>query len=61
MATAKETISEIISRQPDDSSYDSILRELAYARMIDRGIADSDAKRTTSDADVKREIESWSK
>lgn len=60
MATAKETMSEIIARQPDDSSHDSILRELAYARMIDRGLADSDAKRTTSNDEVKQEIQSWS-
>ena len=30
MATAKEHISEIIRRQPDDSTYDDIVRELAF-------------------------------
>jgi len=29
MATAREHIVEIIKRQPDDSSYDDIVRELA--------------------------------
>lgn len=33
MGTVKETMVEIISRPPDDTSYDAILRELAYARM----------------------------
>lgn len=39
MPTAKETMTEIIARQPDDSSYEAILRELAYARMVERGLA----------------------
>jgi ribosomal protein S3AE len=33
MATAKEHIAEIIKRQPDDSSYDDIVRELAFEEM----------------------------
>ncbi len=39
MPSAKETMKEIIARQPEDSSYDEILRELAFARMIQRGLA----------------------
>jgi hypothetical protein len=61
MSTVKETMTEIISQQPDDSSYDEILRELAYARMVQRGLADSDAERTTSDDEIKRMLESWPK
>lgn len=30
MATAKEHIAELVKRQPDDSSYDDIVRELAF-------------------------------
>lgn len=59
MATAKETMVEIISRQPDDTSYDAILRELAYARMVQRGLADSAAGRTLTADDARREIDSW--
>jgi len=61
VASAKETMVDIIARQPDDSSYEAILRELAYARMIDRGLADSDAERVMPDEDVRRKIQSWSK
>lgn len=61
MATAKETMVEIIARQPEDSSYDEILRELAFARMVQRGLKDSDASRTLSDDDVKARLESWRK
>ncbi len=61
MSTAKDAMVDIIARQTDDSSYDEILRELAYARMIKRGLEDSDAGRTVSDAEIKRKIESWRK
>lgn len=59
MASAKETMVEIISRQPDDTSYDEILRELAYARMVQRGLADVDAGRTLSSEEVRKEMKSW--
>lgn len=58
---AKRTMTDIIARQPDDSSYDEILRELAYARMIQHGLDDAASGRTVSDSDVKREIDSWDK
>ncbi len=59
MSIAKDTMADIIARQPDDSSYDEILRELAYARMIQRGLDDADNGRTVSDDTMKRKIESW--
>ena len=57
MSTAKETMAEIIDSQPDDSSYDEILREIAFARMIQRGLADSDQDHTLSDDEMKRKRE----
>lgn len=59
--TVKEAMTDIISRQPDDSSYDEILKELAYARMVRRGLEDSDAKRTLPDSQVRERIDSWQK
>ena len=35
MATAKEQISELVQKQPDDSSYDEIIRELAFHLMVE--------------------------
>ncbi|MFV1964057.1 MAG: hypothetical protein ACC628_01445 [Pirellulaceae bacterium] len=61
MASAKETMTEIIARQPDDSTYDELLRELAFARMVQRGLEDSDAGRTVSNDEIKRKIDSWRK
>ena len=59
MSTAKEAMVDIIRRQPDDSSYDEILRELAYARMVARGLADSEAGNTITNAEVRNRIDSW--
>ena len=61
MATAKEHIVEIIKRQPDDSSYDDIVRELAFDLMVQRGLKDSDQRRTISDDEMERRIKSWRK
>ncbi|HSS19747.1 MAG TPA: hypothetical protein VLL54_06710 [Pyrinomonadaceae bacterium] len=30
MSTAKDVITELVQKQPDDSSYDEIVRELAF-------------------------------
>jgi predicted transcriptional regulator len=59
MTTAKERIVEIIQQQPDDSSYEEILRELAFARMIDRGLEDSRSGRTLSNEEMERRIRTW--
>jgi predicted transcriptional regulator len=59
MTTAKDRIVEIIRQQPDDSSYEEILRELAFARMIDRGLEDSRVGRTISNEEMERRIRTW--
>ena len=61
MITAKEKMTEIIQNQPDDSSYDELLKELAFARMVERGLEDSRAGRTISNEEMGRSIRSWQK
>ena len=58
---AKEQIRKLRDERPDDSSYDEILRELAFHRMVERGLADADAGRTISHEEMKRRITSWVK
>ena len=58
---AKKEMIRLIEEQPDDSSYDEILRELAFAGMVDRGLADATAGRTVSDEEMKKAIDSWRK
>jgi predicted transcriptional regulator len=61
MSTVKEELIRLIQDQPDDSSQEEILRELAFAAMVERGIADSDAGRVISNEEMARRIESWRK
>ena len=59
MSTAKDQIREILKRQPDDSSYDEIVRELAFDLMVQRGLKDSDDGRTISNDEMQRRIKNW--
>ena len=59
MAMAKERMKALIDSQPDDATYDEILRELAFERMIRRGLEDSRAGRVISNKDMERRIRSW--
>ena len=59
MATAKEDLAKLIQQQPDGSSAEAIVRELAFHVMVQRGLADSDAKRTLSNEEMGRRIRSW--
>lgn len=61
MSTAKEQITELVQKQPDDSSYDEIVRELAFHLMVQRGLKDSDEGRTISNEDMGRRINTWQK
>jgi predicted transcriptional regulator len=61
MSPAKAQLIRLIEEQPDDSSFEEVLRELAFAAMVERGIADSDAGRTISNEEMARRIESWRK
>ena len=59
MSTAKEHLTKLIQSQPEDSSEDDIVRELAFDVMVRRGLADAEAKRTHSNEEMGRRIRSW--
>ena len=59
MSTAKEDLTRLIQQQPDDSSSEEIIRELAFHTMVGRGLADADAKRSISNEEMGRRIRSW--
>ena len=59
MATAKEHVADILNRQPDDSSYDDIVRELAFDLMVQRGLKDSEERRTITNEEMERRIKTW--
>ncbi len=61
MPSAKEQMVRIVQEQPDDSSYDEILRDLPFARMVERGLADSQTGRTVKNDEMSRRIKTWRK
>jgi hypothetical protein len=61
MPTAKQRITEVIQSQPDDATYEEIMRELAFERMVARGLEDSRRQRVVSDDETERRIRTWSK
>lgn len=58
---ARDRMIEWLREKPEDSTYDGLLRELAFARVIERGLEDSKAGRTISHQEVGRQIDSWAK
>ena len=61
MSTVKEKMAEIIRSQPDDASYEEIMRELAFERMVERGLDDSKKGRVISNEEMEHRIRSWQK
>jgi len=61
MSVVKERMTEVIQDQPEDSSYEEILRELAFETMITRGLNDSREGKTVSNEEMKRRISAWQK
>ncbi len=59
--TVKEKIAEIVLSLPEDASYDEIMRELAFERMVERGIEDVRADRMISNNEMASRIRAWRK
>ena len=59
--TAKEEMRAVIEAQPDDATYDEILRELAFRRMVDRGLTDAREGRTIPNEEMGQRIRQWRK
>ncbi|NMG53538.1 hypothetical protein [Aromatoleum aromaticum] len=57
--SAKSLLREVIEAQPEDASFDEIMRELAFEGMVERGLADARAGRSVSHEEVVRRIRSW--
>lgn len=57
--SAKSLLRDVIEAQPEDASYEEIMRELAFERMIERGLADVRSGRSVSHDDAMRRIRSW--
>ncbi|MDT8386765.1 MAG: hypothetical protein RQ736_04585 [Thiogranum sp.] len=61
MESAKDEMKQVLESQPDDSSYDELLRELAFKRMVDKGLADVEQGNVVSNEEMHSRIQSWRK
>jgi predicted transcriptional regulator len=59
MLSAKERVEEIVHKLPPDATYDEIMRELAFERMVERGLADSRAGKVIPNDEMRRRIGQW--
>ena len=61
MTLTKAKMVELIQEQPEDATYEEIRRELAFQRMVDRGLEDARAGKTISNEEMAHRIRTWAK
>jgi predicted transcriptional regulator len=59
MQTVKEKIAEVVLAQPEDATYEEIVRELAFARMVERGLNDARSGRVIADEVMSHRMRTW--
>lgn len=59
MSNVKAKMTEVIQSQPEDASYEEIMRELAFERMVERGLDDSRSGRVISNEEIGQRIRTW--
>ena len=59
MTSVKARMVEVIQEQPEDATYEEIMRELAFEQMVARGLEDFRGERVISNEDMQRRIRSW--
>lgn len=61
MHNVQEIMTKIIREQPEDASYEEIMRELAFERMVEKGLEDSRKGKIISNEEMEQRIRSWQK
>lgn len=59
MHNVQEIMTKIIREQPEDASYEEIMRELAFERMVEKGLEDSRKEKVISNEEMEQRIRSW--
>ena len=59
MTAPKQLVKKIVVSLPEDTSYDEILKELAFNKMIQKGLKDSKEGKVISNKEMKKRIQSW--
>lgn len=53
----KEQAHTLVDKMPEDATWDDLIHEIYVREVIERGLADSNAGRTTSVNDVRAEYD----
>lgn len=61
MPSVREKMVEVIQNQPEDATFEEIMRELAFERMVNRGLDDSRNGRVITNGKMEHRICSWKK
>lgn len=59
MTTDKEKITRLLDTLPDDSSYEEIVREIAFSMIVERGLKDIEEGRIISHEELSKRIKQW--
>jgi predicted transcriptional regulator len=59
METAKEQVEQILEMLPEDASLEDIQYHIYVRQKIQEGLADDEAGRVVSHAEVQRRLEKW--
>jgi len=60
MNTAKELIQNLVLSQPEDATYEEIVRELAFDCMVQRGLEYARKSQVIGNAQMLHRIKTWS-
>lgn len=59
MESAKQTVEEILTSLPEDSSLEDIQYHIYVRQKIEQGLADADAGRVLTHAEVQQRLAKW--
>ena len=59
MTAPKQEAKRIIDSLPEDASYDEILKELAFDKMIRKGLKNSQENKIMSNKEMENKIKQW--
>jgi predicted transcriptional regulator len=57
----KEKMKALIEEQPEDATYEEIIRELKFAEMVEKGLDNTRQGRVISNEELGRRISAWQK
>ena len=59
MTVPKDEAKKIIDALPEDATYEEIIKELAFNKMVQRGLVDMEEGRVISNEEMKSIIAKW--